>query len=245
MAQALWPSQDAVGKVFLNAIVQPVTAVGVVGDEKYDGIREPAAPEVCFPVTEELTNKWYPANIVVETGSPPESVISGIRTAVRELDSELSLFRVRTMQQVISDNMQETTLQTILLGSFAVLGLVLSAVGIYGVMAYLVTQRTHEIGLRVALGAQQGDILQLVIGRGSRLAFMGVSFGVVLALALTRLVSVKFSEEISKELFGVTATDSLTFVCVSLLLTLVALAACYIPARRAMRMDPLTALRYE
>ncbi|HEX8836671.1 MAG TPA: hypothetical protein VF748_07030 [Candidatus Acidoferrum sp.] len=118
MAQALWPGQDAVGKVFLNAVVQPVTVVGVVGEEKYDGIREPAAPEVYFPVTEELTNKWYPPNIVVETGSPPESVISGIRTPVRELDSELSLFRVRTMQQVISDNMQDTTLQTILLGSF-------------------------------------------------------------------------------------------------------------------------------
>lgn len=245
MAQALWPGQDAVGKVFLNAVVQPVTVVGVVGDEKYDGIREPAAPEVYFPVTEELTNKWYPPNIVVETGSLPESVISGIRTAVRELDSELSLFRVRTMQQVISDNMQDTTLQTILLGSFAVLGLVLSAVGIYGVMAYLVTQRTHEIGLRVALGAQQADILQLVIGRGSRLAVLGVSFGVVLALALTRLLSVKFSEEISKELFGVTASDPLTFLCVSLLLTLVALAACYLPARRAMRVDPLRALRYE
>lgn len=95
------------------------------------------------------------------------------------------------------------------------------------------------------LGAQQGDILQLVIGRRSRLAFMGVSFGVVLALALTKLLSVKFLEEISKELFGVTATDPLTFVCVSLLLTLVALAACYIPARRAIRVDPLTALRYE
>lgn len=130
------------------------------------------------------------------------------------------------MQQVISDNMQDTTLQTILLGSFAVLGLVLSAVGIYGVMACLVTQRTHEIGRRVALGAQQRDILQLVIGRGSRLAFGGVSSGVVLALALTRLLSVKFSEEISKELFGVTATDPFTFVCVALLLTLVALAAC-------------------
>lgn len=115
----------------------------------------------------------------------------------------------------------------------------------HGVMAYLVTQRTHEIGLRVPLGAQQGDILQLVIGRRSRLAFMGVSFGVVLALALTKLLSVKFLEEISKELFGVTATDPLTFVCVSLLLTLVALAACYIPARRAIRVDPLTALRYE
>lgn len=245
MTEALWPGQDAVGKVFPNAVVQPVTVVGVVGDEKYDGIREPAAPEVYFPVTEELTNKWYPPNIVVETGSPPEGVISGIRTAVRELDTELSLFRVRTMQQVISDNMQDTTLQTMLLGSFAVLGLLLSAVGIYGVMAYLVTQRTHEIGLRVALGAQQGDVLQLVVSRASRATFRGVSLGVVLALALVRLLSVKFSEEISKELFGVTATDPLTFVCVSLLLTLVALAACYIPARRAMRLDPLTALRYQ
>ena len=118
-------------------------------------------------VKDTVRDQWGWRYIVVETERTPESVIRGLRTAVRELDSELALFRVRSMQQLISDSLQDTKLQTILLGSFALLGLLLSAVGIYGVTAYLVTQRTHEIGLRVARGAQQRDILQLLIGRGS------------------------------------------------------------------------------
>jgi len=237
MAQTLWPGEDAVGKVFISVLIQPVTVVGVVSDEKYGGIREPATPEVYFPFTEELTNKWYPPNIVARSDRAPETVLSGIRTAVRDLDSELSLFRVRTMDQVISDNMQDTTLQTVLLGSFAALGLVLSAVGIYGVMAHLVTQQTREIGIRIALGAQQRDILLQVLARGSQLAVAGVTIGVLAALALTRLLS--------KEVFGVSTTDPPTFIGVSILLTVVALAACCLPAHRATRVDPLVSLRYE
>lgn len=237
MAETLWPNEDALGKTFMSAIIQPVMVVGVVGDEKYGGIRDVPTAEVYFPYTEELTNRWYPPNISVLANGALVSVLSGLRSTVHDLDSELSLFRVRTMQQVISDNMQDTTLQTILLGSFAALGLLLAAVGLYGVMAYLVTQRTHEIGLRMALGAQQRDILRLVIGRGSKLAALGVASGLVAALLLTQLLS--------QELFGVKATDPATFVGVSLLLTFVALLASYIPARRASRVDPLVALRYE
>jgi predicted permease len=237
MAQALWPGQDAVGKVFVSSVIQPVTVIGVVGDEKYDGIREPSTPEVYFPFTQDLNNVWYPAEIIVRSSGTPERAFAGIRAAVHDLDAELSLFRVRTMEQVVADNMQDTSLQTVLLGSFAALGLLLSAVGTYGVMAYLVTQRTNEIGIRMALGAQQRDVLRLVIGRGCKLAFAGVATGIVAALALTRLLS--------NELFGVAPNDPVTFIGVSFLLTTVALAACYIPARRAMRIDPLVALRYE
>lgn len=237
MARQLWPNEDAVGKVFINNLTQPVTVVGVVADEKYGGIREPVNAEQYFPVTAELRNHWYPPNIVVRTAIEPQSVLSGIRRALQGLDSELSLFRVRTMEQVISDNMQDTTLQTVLLGTFAALGLVLAAVGLYGVMAYLVTQRTHEIGLRMALGAQQRDILRLVLGRGSKLAVLGVAVGLAGSLVLTRLLS--------QELFGVKATDPATFAAVSLLLIFVALLASFIPARRASRVDPLVALRYE
>ena len=237
LAHALWPNQDAVGKIFMTNIVQPVTVIGVVGDEKYDSIRDVPAPEAYFAVTEQLNNNWYPPNLVVRTAAAPESVLSGIRGALHELDGELSLFRVRSMDQVIADGMQDTSLQTVLLGAFAALGLVLSAVGIYGVMAYLVTQRTHEIGVRMALGAQRRNILGLVLGRGAKLTLAGVVIGLAATLALTRLMKAM--------LFGVGATDPLTFASVSIFLFIVAFLACYIPSRRAMRVDPMIALRYE
>ncbi|HET9177412.1 MAG TPA: FtsX-like permease family protein [Terriglobia bacterium] len=153
------------------------------------------------------------------------------------LDSGLSLFRIRTMQQVVAENMEDTSLQTWLLGIFAALALVLAAVGVYGVMAYLVTQRTHEIGIRVALGAQPRHVLSLVMGHGARLAAIGAAAGAALALALSRLMSTL--------LFGVTPTDVPTFVSVIAFLMGVALLACYIPARRAMKVDPVIALRHE
>jgi putative ABC transport system permease protein len=237
MAEALWPGQDAVGRVFISSLIQPVTVIGVVADEKYDSIRDTPAPEMYFPFTEALNNKWYPPNLIVRSSQSPEAILSGVRTSLHDLDSELSLFRVRTMQQVIADDMQDTTLQTLLLGSFAALGLILSAVGIYGVMAFLVKQRTHEIGIRVALGAQRSQILGLVIAHGLKLTVIGVALGLFLALTLTRLLST--------ELFGVSARDPFTFLAVSLFLAAVALAACYLPARRATSVDPLVALHYE
>ena len=201
------------------------------------GIREKAIPERYFPITVAMAEPGFFGSIVVKTAVPPTSVLGAIRSNVADLDSALALYRVRTMEEVIADNMQDTTVQTYLLGVFAALALILAAVGLYGVMSYLVTQRTNEIGIRVALGAQSKDVLRLVMGQGVKLTLVGVAIGVAGALALTRLMAAL--------LYGVTARDPLTFVAVASLLVAVALIACFIPARRAMRVDPMVALRYE
>ncbi|HEY6332044.1 MAG TPA: ABC transporter permease [Blastocatellia bacterium] len=236
MAQAMWPNQDVVGKIFI-AGVQLITVVGVIRDIKYGGIRDQVHPQAYFPLTQELNNQWYPFELSVSTDAPPEKLTGGLRAALDGVDSDLSLFRVRTMDQIAADDTQDTSLQTVLLGAFAALGLVLSAIGIYAVMAYSVTQRRHEMGVRVAIGAQRRDILLHVLSRGLRLALLGAFAGVIAALALTRLLS--------KELFGITASDPLTLASAAGLLVVVALGACYIPARRALSVDPLVALRYE
>ncbi len=235
-AQALWHNQDPIGKVFVSGNI-PVQVVGVVGDVKEEDIRTGATPSAYFPMTQELDNSFYAERIVVKTKMVPDSAVSAIRASVQQLDNSLSLFSVRTMQQVVAENMEDTSLQTTLLSIFAALGLILAAVGTYGVMSYLVTQRTHEIGIRVALGAQPRHVLSLVMGHGVRLAGIGVTIGAALALSLTSLIS--------SFLFGVAPTDPATFVAVTAFLLLVALLACYIPTRRAMRVDPMVALRYE
>jgi putative ABC transport system permease protein len=239
MAKTFWPKQDALGKEFFDEGGGiPYKVVGIVADVKEWGIRERAVPERYFPLT-----FWFQygpgfyGTIVAKTAVPPQSILAALRGDVRELDSTLAVYHVRTMREVIADAMQGTTLQTFLLGSFAGLALILAAVGLYGVMAYLVTQRTHEIGIRMALGAQQADVLALVLRQGMKLTAIGIAIGIVAALALMRLLAAL--------LFGVGAHDPLTFLIVPLLLALVAFAACYIPARRAAGVDPLVALRYE
>jgi len=239
MAKTFWPKQDAVGKEFYDeGGGVPYKVLGVVGDVKEWGIREKTVPERYFPLTFWLQyGPGFYGSIVTKTAVPPATVLSAVRDDVRELDPTLAIFHVRTMDEVISDAMQDTSLQTFLLASFAGLALILAGVGLYGVMAYLVTQRTHEIGIRMALGAQQGDVLGLVIREGMVLAVIGIATGLAGAFALTRLLAAL--------LFGVSARDPLTFAAVSIILGVVALAACYIPARRASRVEPLVALRYE
>ena len=165
------------------------------------------------------------------------SVLAAIRSRVQGIDSSLAVFRPQTMEEVVAESTQDTGLQTYLLGSFAALATLLAAVGLYSVMAYLVTQRTHEFGVRMALGARPGDVFRLALQRGAILIVCGVTVGLAAAFALTRLMA--------NLLFGVSASDPLTFAGVTILLSLVALMACYIPARRATRVDPLVALRYE
>ena len=215
------------------------TVIGVVGDVNERGIRRPVIPQAYYPLPEALDEPGFPMRIAIRSLGGVKAVLPTVRAKIRELDSGLALSHVRTMEDVItaSITMAGTSYQTLLLGSFALLALVLTAVGIYGVMAYAVSQRMHEIGLRMALGAPRSSVLGLVIGQGARLTLAGVAIGLAGAYALSRLMS--------SLVYGIRTTDPLTFAAVAGLLTAVALLACYVPARRATKVDPMVALRYE
>jgi putative ABC transport system permease protein len=174
---------------------------------------------------------------MVRSSGDPSASIAGVRGAVSSVDSNISAVNIQTMKQLVSQSAATPRFNTVLLAAFAALALVLAAVGLYGVTSYLVTQRTREIGIRMALGARPGDVFKNVVGNALMLALIGVALGVAGALGVTRVMS--------SLLFGVSATDPLTFVAVSVLLTGVALAASFVPARRATKVDPMEALRYE
>ena len=211
--------------------------VGVVGDV-HTGLDTDPQAEMYLPYRQaDLLLPVFQLSVVMRTAGDPSLQTPALRSALAEIDRNQPLVKVRTMEENMSTSVAQPRFRAWLIGVLALLALVLAAVGVYGVMSYTVTQRTNEIGIRVALGAQPQRVFRLVVGEGVRLALFGVGVGLIAALALTRLLH--------SFLFGISAYDPLTFIGVSVLLTLVAVAASYFPARRATRVDPMIALRYE
>jgi putative ABC transport system permease protein len=238
MARRFWADGDPVGKRFLTGHPGQgerwVTIVGVVADTKMYGLDNPARLEVYYPYRQRPNSVM---SLVVRSVVAPSTLTATIRAAVATIDKDQPIFDVHTMQQLVDDSISTRRLTLVLLGMFSALALILAAIGIYGVMSYAVALRTQEIGIRMALGAQQKDVLRLVLGQGARIAFFGVAIGLAAAAGLARLLS--------NLLFSVSSGDPVTFAAVAILLVAVALLACYIPARRALRVDPIIALRYE
>ena len=239
MAAQLWPNQDPIGKRigFPGSETNPQpwrTIVGVVSDVSQYALDKTPPMQIYVPHSQFPTPF---STIVVKTDSDPISMISAVRREVLAVDKDQAVFDLTTLEQLMGESIAIRRFFMFLLLIFAALALILAAVGIYGVMSYVAAQRTHEIGIRMALGAQAGDVLKLIVGKGMSLALIGVTTGLAASFALTRLLA--------GLLFGVSATDAVTFLVVSAGLTAVALFACYLPARRATKVDPLVALRYE
>ncbi|MFZ3244724.1 MAG: ABC transporter permease [Candidatus Acidiferrales bacterium] len=245
LARKYFGNQDPIGKrLDFNLIYNQLEIVGVVAHAKQSGLDEDAnAPvqEQLYTATlqlpEQLQTLFSDTGFVVRTAGSPDAFTGSIRDAIHQFNSKAVFFQADTMDHIIAQSLAARRFAMILLGVFAALALLLSSIGIYGVISYIAGQRTHEIGIRIALGAQRADVLKIVLGQGVRLAIIGVAIGLVAAAGLTRLMT--------SILYGVSATDPLTFLGVAIVLTLVALAACYIPAHRAMKVDPMVALRYE
>ena len=242
LARRAWPHQDPLGKR-INIGFGGETwreVVGVVSDVKQQEIGEPSSASLYQPFLQVADQRrWFLGDMtfVVRTAAQPQTFAATLRSELASIDNDLPLYNVKILNDVVREQFTDPAFYTLLLGSFSMLALVLAAAGIYGVVSYATTQRTHEIGIRMALGARSGDVLRLVIRQGMNLIVVGIAIGIVGAFALTRVLTAF--------LYQVTVTDPATFVGISLLLVFVALVACYIPARRAARVDPLVALRYE
>jgi putative ABC transport system permease protein len=238
MARKFWPNQDALGKTFKSGGGLSNRVIGIVGNTKPFGLASQSAmPQAYFSLTGTEGDRPAPVSIVVQGSGEPAALAGTLRSTVQSLDSSLAVFNVATVPQIIATSMTTTTFQTFLLGVFAGLALLLASVGIYGVLSYVVTLRTNEIGIRMALGAGRGIVLWMIIRQGLALTVIGITVGVGGTYALTGLLG--------SLLFGVKATDPLTFIAVSVVMGVVAMSACMVPAWRATRVDPMVALRYE
>jgi putative ABC transport system permease protein len=242
-AENIWPDREPIGQ---RLAFYPVPGsdppaplwwrvVGVVGHVKHDSLRLEGREQVYLPHAQ--TRSVRSMTLAVRSNVEPTSLIPTIRRAVAQVDTDLPLYDVRTIDQRLSASLAQPRLNLTLIGSFAVLALILAAVGTYGVTAYSATQRFQEIGIRMALGAERRDILRLMLRHGLRLILVGVAIGTAVAFSLTRVMS--------SLLFGVSANDSVTYVAIASLLVIVALVATFIPARRATKIDPIAALRCE
>ncbi|MFL6277889.1 MAG: ABC transporter permease [Blastocatellia bacterium] len=239
MARRFWPDQEVIGKRIRWGGWNRngwLTIVGVVGDVKVSGLEADDQPSVYMP-TFQIPRLRRNAVFIVRTAGDPASLLAAVRRKINEVDADLPVYDLRTMNQIIAGSVAQRRFSMLLLVVFAVVAWLLAAVGLYGVVAYAVTQRTQEIGIRMALGAQPRDIAKLVIGQSLILTSVGVIGGLAASFALTRFMS--------SLLFGISATDPLTFTLIPLLLATVSAAACYLPARRATKVDPMVALRYE
>jgi len=238
IADRLFAGRDPVGKRIRYASIQvdPVEIVGVVGDVKITGLDEAIRPVLYYPYRQ---NPGLAANLVVRGNNDPAALINSVRSEIRNLESDAAMLNVNTMDQMIAQTPASfmRRFPALLISIFAIVALLLASIGIYGVVSYSVSQQTHYIGVRMALGASPADILKMVLKQGLVLAIAGVVIGVLAALGLMRLLS--------SLLFEVSTTDVATFTLVAGALFVVALVACYLPARRATKVDPLVALRYE
>ncbi|HEV2489546.1 MAG TPA: ABC transporter permease [Candidatus Acidoferrales bacterium] len=246
-ARQYFPSENPIGqRINLGVLNVVAEVVGVVGRVRQTGLNTTPdrieRVQVYIPLLQ-FPDRLLPlvagrgSTFIVRTAGDSSALTGAIRDASAKFDSQQVLYGFTTLEQIVSNSIAAQRFSMVLLGAFAALALLLSAVGIFGVISYLAGQRAHEIGIRMALGAERGDVLRMVLGQGMRVALAGVVIGLAAAFGLTRLMT--------SQLYGVGADDPVTFACVAILLTLVALAACYIPARRAMSTDPMVALRYE
>jgi putative ABC transport system permease protein len=232
LARQTFPNEDPIGKRLIMSFRNDAfEIIGIVGDVRHRALESEPRAAMYMPAYEGSMN------VVIRSKGDANNLTAAVRKEVRAIDPDQPVANVRTMEQWLDRAVAAPRYRTGLIGLFALVALVLASTGIYGVMSYSVTQRTHEIGVRMALGARQLDVLKLVVRQGMGLVVIGVLLGVFAAIGLTRVMS--------SLLFGVTAKDPLTFVAVATALTLVAFVACYLPARRATKVDPLVALRYE
>ncbi|HUK29917.1 MAG TPA: FtsX-like permease family protein [Candidatus Acidoferrum sp.] len=246
MARRYWPGEDPIGRHLKwpdpTGQVPWLTIVGVVGDIKQGAIDDPTEPHTYEPFRQVCDDDHIgplcrTRTMMIRSSSPPSVVVKNVRDVVQQIDPQQPVGKVFVLERLLAESLAPRRFNTLLVTVFGCMALLLATIGVYGVISRGVAQQTRELGVRIALGAQPGDVLHLVLGRGLKLVAVGLTIGLAASLAATRLMT--------SLLYDVSATDPLTFAAVGALLLAVALAACWIPARRATRVDPLVALRYE